>query len=249
MTILLEKAREAVARHEDEFMDSEYARILAHAMSQVPSSSRPLVYQLIDKVAASVTPLASSTAEIYTALGRQELDTPAMFQRIVAEAGSAPPYQPQAPGVVSEPLPGMSIVVGHGPWLEALAVLGVNRTLTQDAVQVLERHANDPTFRDVIVRALVHQPAWQGRDCWKTSCSRVMEAFPDDAVKRQLIADLLTGELAGLPRAEFIKALDELRKERESEIEPEIRIALGLVTINAQLARVHTTPVGRKLFE
>jgi hypothetical protein len=68
-------------------------------------------------------------------------------------------------------------------------------------------------------------------------------------VKRQLIADLLTGELADLPRAEFIKVLDDLRKERKSEIEPEIRIALGLVIINAQLARVHTTQVGHQLFD
>jgi len=249
MTILLEKVREAVARHEGEFMDREYARILAHAMSQVPDSSRSVVYKLIDKVAASVTPLASSTAEIYAALGRQHLDTPAMFQRIVAEAASAPPYQPQAPEVVSEPLPGMSIVIDHGPWLEALAVVGVNRTLTQDAVGVLERHADDPTFRDVIVRALVHQTAWHGWNCWKTSCGRILEASPDNAAKRQLVSDLLTEELAGVPRAEFVKAMDELRKERETEIEPEIRIALGLVMINAQLARVHTTPVGSQLFE
>jgi hypothetical protein len=249
MTILLEKAREAVASHDDEFMDSEYARILAHAMSQVPDFSRPLVFQLIDKVAASVTPLASSTAEIYTTLGRQRLDTPAMLQWIVTKAAATPLYQPQAPGVVPEPLPGMAIVVGHGPWLEALAVLGADRTLTPEAVGVLEKHANDPTFRDVIVRALVRQPASQGRACWKTSCSQILKAFSDDAVERQLVSDLLSEELASLPRAEFIQALNELRKERESEIEPEIRIALGFATINAQLARVRTTPVGRQLFE
>jgi hypothetical protein len=249
MTILLEKAQDAVTRHADEFIDSEYTRILAHAMRQVPDSSRPLVYQLIDLVAAGVTPLASSTAEIYTTLGRQGLDTPAMLQWIITEAAAAPLYQPQARGIVSEPLPGMSIVVGHGPWLEALAVLGANRTLTQVAVEILEKHANDPSLRDVIVHALVRQPAWRGRGCWKTGCSRILEALSDDAVKRRLVSDLLSEELADLPRAEFIKALDELRKERESEIEPEIRIALGLATINAQLARLRTMPVGRQLFE
>lgn len=73
-------------------------------MSQVPVASRPLVYQLIGQVTAGVTPRASSTAEMYTALGRQKLDTPEMFQRIVDEAKSTPPYWPQDPGLVAEPL-------------------------------------------------------------------------------------------------------------------------------------------------
>jgi hypothetical protein len=60
---------------------------------------------------------------------------------------------------------------------------------------------------------------------------------------RQLVSDVLAERLAGLPRAEFVVALDKLREERASEMEPEIRIALGLARINAQLARVHTTPV------
>jgi hypothetical protein len=52
-----------------------------------------------------------------------------------------------------------------------------------------------------------------------------------------------------LPRGEFLAALEQLRKERASESEPEVRIALGLATINAQLARVRTTPIGSQLFE
>lgn len=249
MTILLDKARGAVARHGDEFVDTEYARILAHAMGQVPLESRPLVYQLIDMVAAGVTPIASSTAEMYTALGRQGLETPAMFEEIVAEANAAPPYQPQNPGVVAEPLPGLSIVVSHGPWLEALAVLGADRPLTPQAIKILENHANDPSLRDIVLRALVRQPPWLSQQCWKTSCSRMLKAFPEDGTKRQLASDLLAEKLASLPRSEFLVALEQLRSERASESEPEVRIALGLAATNAQLARVRTTPVGSQLFE
>jgi hypothetical protein len=249
MTILLDKAREALARHDDAFITTEHARILAHAMGQVPVDSRQVAYRLIEMVAVTVTPLASSTAEMYTALGRQGLDTPAMFQQIVAQASAAVPYQPQSPQLAAEPLPGLSIVVGHGPWLEALAVLGANRSLPPESIRVLENHANDPSVRDTIVRALAHQAAWLDQQCWKTSCSRMLGAFPEDGAKRQLAADVLAEKLARLPRAEFLVALEGLRKERASETEAEVRIALGLARINAQLARVRTTPVGSQLFE
>jgi hypothetical protein len=249
MTILLTKAQEAVARRDGKFMDLEYARILAHGMSQVPVPSRPLVYRLIDLVVSTVTPISSFTAEMYCALGRQRLDTPAIFQRIVAEASAAPPYQPQNPALVAEPLPGMSIVVGYGPWLEALAVIGAERPLSPQAISILESHANDPTLREIIFRALLHQPAWNNQQCWKASCNATLKAFPENAVRRQLTSDLLAEKLSTLPRGAFLPALEELRKERASETEPEVRIALGLATINAQLARVRTTPVGSQLFE
>jgi len=249
MNTLLEKATDAVARDDGAFMDTEYARILAHGMRQVTEPSRPLVYRLIDMVAARVTPLASSTAEMYTALGRQGLATPAMVQKIVAHAAVAPPYRPEEPGVVSEPLPGMAIVVGYGPWLKALAVLGTAQPLPQAAIEILEEHANDPTLRDTILRALVRHPPWNKESCWTASCGRTLRAFPDDAAKRQLVSDLLAERLAGLPRGECLAAIEALHKERESETEPEIRIALGLAAINAQLARVRVTPLGDQLFE
>lgn len=237
---LLSKASEAVARQDRVFMDTEYARILAHAMNQVPSPSRPLVYLLIALVAAGVTPLSSSTAEMYTALVRQRLDTPAMVDQIMAEASAAPLYTPADPGVVSEPLPGASIVVGYGPWLEALAILGTDRPLTPPAVDVLERHVDDPNLRDIIIRALAGQRSAHEASCWKTSCSQTLGAYPRDGTKRQLASDLLAQELAGLPREEFVGALQRLRQERASETEPEVRIALGLATMNAQVARVRT---------
>ena len=247
--ILLGKAQEAVNRHDGEFLDSEYARILAHGMSQVPVASRLLVYQLIAKVTAAVTPMSSSTAEMFTALARQRLDTPEMFQRIVGEAKAAPPYRPQDPSLVAEPLPGLSIVVGYGPWLEALAVVATQRPISQQEIVLLEMHANDPSLRDLIVRGLALQPGLFGHECWKAKCGPELGGFPTDGAMRQLAADILAERLANLPRAEFNLALEKLREERTSEIEPEVRIALGLARINAQEARIHTTPIGNQLFE
>lgn len=246
---LVEKARDAVVRKQPDFVDTEHARILAHAMSQIPTASRPVVYELIDLVTGSVTPMASSTAEIYTALGRQKLETPAMFQRIVEEARAAPPYRPESPDVIAEPLPGLSIVVGHGPWLEALAVLGANRILPRKAIEILQQHANDPSVRDDIVRALAHQPEILGTPCSSSSCCRILRVFAKDGPMRQLASDVLAEKLAALPRKEFLDVLQSLRNERASEIEPEVRIALGQTIINAQLARVRTTPVGSQLFQ
>jgi hypothetical protein len=249
VTILLKAAQEATDRSEGVFMDTEYARILAHAMTQVPDASRPLAYRLIERVTASTTPKASSTAEMYTALARQGLDTPAMFQQVVALAGAAPSYQPLNPDLVAEPLPGMSIVVGYGPWLHALAVIATQRDVPPNAIEVLERHAVDPTHHDVIVRALVRQPGRLGDRCWEARCGRILKAFPTDSAKRQLAADVLSERLAALPRSEFLAALEKLRKERDAESEPEIRIALGVATVNAQLARVRTPSTGSALFQ
>src|SRR5262249_22808157 len=93
IAMLLEKAQQAVDRNAGEFIDTEYARILAHAMEQVREASRPLVYKLIEMAAAGVTPTASSTAEMYTALGRRGLEPPAMFDWILEQASAAPPYR------------------------------------------------------------------------------------------------------------------------------------------------------------
>ena len=247
--ILLKKAQEAVNRHDGEFVDTEYVRILAHGMSQVPVASRALVYQLINRVTAGVTPMASSTAEMYTALGRLKLETPQMFRQIVELARSAPPYRPQDSALVAEPLPGMSIVVGHGPWLEALAVLAADRSISQHEVEILEEHADDPSLRSQIVHALARQPRLFDEECWKTKCGRELGSSPRDGAMRQLISDILSERLASIPRGDFIIALERLQEERASETEPEIRIALSLARINSQLARVRTIPTGSQLFE
>jgi len=72
----------------------------------------------------------------------------------------------------------------------------------------------------------------------------MLKAFPKDGAKRQLASDLLAEKVVSLLRGDFLAALEGLRKERASETELAVRIALGLATINAQLARGRTTPVG-----
>jgi hypothetical protein len=225
-------------------MDSEYARILAHAMSQVPAASRDVVYRLIDLVAADVTPQSSSTAEIYLALARQQLDTPAMFQRIVDNARAAAAYRPEDPTAVAEPLPGISIVVGYGPWLAALSAIGAQRALTPEAIDILEQHAEDPSLRGTIVRALAHQERYQSIDFVP-----LLRSFPKEGAKRALTVDVLSERLGALPREQFLPVLQKIRQERSTSIEPEIRIALGQLAINSQLARVRTPSYGDWLFE
>ena len=249
MSILLEKAREIATNSNGEFMDIEYARILAHAMSQIPVASRPMVYQMIDMVTETMTPLASSTAEIYTTLVYQQLEKPEMLHKIITHASAAPPYRPQNQSQIAEPQPGMTIVVGYGPWIYALAVLGTQRALPPKAIEVLESHSNNPIYHDVIVRALIRQPAWRDKLCWKNNCSLIFKDYQKDAAKRQLTSDLLAEKLSILPQNDFQLALKEIRKERAIEIEPEVRIALGLAIVNARLARVRTAEFGIQLFE
>ncbi|MPZ44223.1 MAG: hypothetical protein GEV05_12615 [Betaproteobacteria bacterium] len=246
MQTLLAKAKEAIDRDEDIFMDSEYARVLAHGIHQVPASSRPLVYRLIARVAAHRTPLSSTVAEIYTVLARQGFETDKMLLDIIDRAKLAKPESMTA----ELPLQGMAIVVGPGPWLEGLAIVGTRRRLPPDAVAVLERHSTDPAFRDVIIRALSQQPAWDiARQCWTNTCSQVLKAYDRDSAKRKLASDLLAEGLAALPRDQLLDALKSLDRERSSESEPEIRIAIGSARIAAQVARVRTTPIERRLFE
>ena len=71
----------------------------------------------------------------------------------------------------------------------------------------------------------------------------------NDGDQRQLASDILAEKLASLPRFEFLVELEELRKERASEIEPEVRFALGLAIINVQRNRVRATWIGDELFE
>ena len=247
--MLLAKARDAINRRDDAFMDSEYARILAHAVSQVPPTSRTEVYKLIEQVAAQRPPLSSAVAEIYTALGRQQLDTPDMFQQVVMRAKSAPRYQSHKGGTVVEAQPGVAVVVGYGPWLEALAVLGNHRTLPLDAIATLKARANGPTMEQIVVQALSKQPGFAKQTCWTSSCAKLFKAFGHDSTKRRLTVNLQAENLAKLPHLEFLAALKTLESERALEAEPEIRIALGMTRVAAQLARVRTVLIGSQLFE
>jgi hypothetical protein len=172
-----------------------------------------------------------------------------MYAQIVAQAKAAAPYKVEGPALVSEPLPGMSIIVGHGPWLEALAVLAADRQISKEEIEILEAHANDPSLRTEIIHALAHQDGLFSKACWKTDCSHELAAYPNNGALRQIASDVLAERLAALPWTEFVMALKKLRDERLSEPEPEVRIALGLTRINAQLSRIRTIRVGDELFE
>lgn len=248
MTILLTKAQEAITKKNGSFMAGEYARILAHAMSQVSMESRTLVYELIEQVTTQRSPMSSTLAEIYTTLIRQGFATENMLQHILQQARSAPPYKPHNPDMVMEPLPGLAIIIGYGPWLEALAVLGTLKHLSPEAIEILEARASDPALRDTIISALSNQPKWANQTCWKSSCIKMLKSISQDSNKRQLATRIMAENLSKLTHADFLTALKALEEERAAEIEPEIRIALGSLRITSQLARVRTIPIGSRLF-
>ena len=232
---LLQRAREALGRDDDVFMDSEYARILAHGMTQVPESSRALVYQLIERVGAKRPPMSTTMAEIYSALTRQRLETDAMVRRIIEQASTARPGQAN---VAQAPVPGLMIVVGPGPWLYALGVLGTTRELPEPALKTLEEHAGDPGLEAVIVRALRNQPSWAKHRCWQSGCRRVLADGAHASGHRVGLVSLISAALAQAPRDEFMRAMQSLDAERRNELEPELRIALGQVRVTAMEARV-----------
>ena len=232
---LLQKAREALARDQDVFMDSEYARILAHGITQVPEPSRALVYQLIERVGTTRPPMSTTMAEIYSTLARQRMATDAMVQRIIERASAAKPRQTN---VAQGPVPGLVIIVGPGPWLYALGVLGTTRELPESALMVLEAHAGDPGLEAIIVRAFLNQPGWSKHQCWKTGCRRVLAEAAHAADRRALWVSLMSASLAQAPREEYLRAMQILDAERRDELEPELRIALGQVRVNATQARV-----------
>jgi hypothetical protein len=231
---LLMKAQEAVERGADEFVDSEYARILAHGMSQVPEASRGLVYELIDRIGRHRPAMSGTMAEIYAALARQKLETNGMVQRIIAQASLA---KPSDAFQTTSPAPGLQIVVGPGPWLYALAVLGTHRTLPDAAVAVLEKHAANPGLRAAIARALLNQTVWRSYRCWETGCRDVLVAQVQDAERRSLLVGVIVEALGRISLPQFQQAMQRLDDERRSEIEPEVRIALGRIRVEARAAR------------
>lgn len=232
---LLQKAREALAREDDVFMDSEYARILAHGITQVSEPSRALVYQLIERVGAKRPPMSTAIAEIYSTLARQRMATDVMVQRIIERASAAKPRQTS---VAQGPVPGLAIVVGPGPWLYALGALGTTRELPQSALMVLEAHAGDPGLEAIVVRAFLNQPGWSKHRCWKTGCRRMLAGAAHAANRRALWVSLMATALAQAPREEYLRAMQSLDAERRDELEPELRIALGQVRVNATQDRV-----------
>ncbi|MCC8985531.1 MAG: caspase family protein [Nitrospira sp.] len=238
LDILLENANKIIASGDISFISGEYARILAYAMSQIPKESHETIYRLIDQVTRNLHQRSSGLAEIYFALAEQGLETKAMVQHILNQAKLAPPFQPHAPDTVVESQPGITIMVGYGPWLKALADLGTQRPLSADAINVLESRASDPALNETIVRALSAQTKWSEIQCWENNCSKFLMEFARDSSMRELATNVLAANLARLPYVEFQKALKALNDERVEENEVEIRVSLGLIRVNSQLSRI-----------
>jgi hypothetical protein len=241
---LVNTARDRLRKTESDFEDSEYARILAHGMSQVPPAQREPVFALIERIANSVTPMSMSTAEMYAALGRQRLDPEGMLAKVRDRAAKAKPYAPADPGVAVGPTPGMTIVVGPGPWVVALAVFGGNRQLGTKEVAILRAHVANPALRDVIVPALVRQEQEAPEDMIVGLWERRLAALATDSQSRGTEQAIMAGYLAARTWPEFIRLVEQLRNRRAESQEPELRIALGAIVVDAWIARSRVTPRG-----
>ena len=245
---LVATARERSGKADIDFEDSEYARILAHAMSQIPPAQREPAHVLIERVANSVTPMSMSSAEMYAALGRQHLDPEGLLAKVRERAAKAKPYTAADPGVAVGPAPGMTIVVGPGPWVAALAVFGSNRQLGTEEVAVLRAHLANPALRDVIVPALVRQEREAPADTIIGLWERRLAALATDSRSRGTEQAIMAGYLAARPWPEFTRLLEQLRKKRAESQEPELRIALGAIVVDALIARSRVLPRGAQLF-
>lgn len=247
--LLVAAARHALAKPERDFEDSELSRILAHALSSVPAADRSIIYRLIALTTADLTPMASTTAEIYATLARQRLDTPAMFAHVERQARLAKPYTLADPATARETLPGMTIAVGAGPWIAALAQFAESRPLPPQDIAALRGQLINPVLRQIVIRALAAQensadarnpvPGWLGQ---LAACVR-------NASDRAIRQTVITQHLAAMPRPQFEATIASLRKARAATIEPELRIALGAVLADAPYWRVRPAERGLGLFE
>jgi hypothetical protein len=245
---LVVSARSGMAKADIDFEDSELARILAHAMGQIPTADRPVAFALIDRVASNVTPMSTATAEMYGALGSQSLDPPGMLNKVEAQAFKAKPFAPDNRGIIMEPMPGLAIVVGPGPWLAALAQYGRTRLLPARDVALLRDHVADPSLRDLIVPALVRQEGAEPLDALAGSWVRRLAALPRDSRARGTEQAIIVGDLAARPWSQFTTLTEWLRELRAGAEEPELRVALGAIIIEAQIARCKPVPRGIALF-
>lgn len=247
--LLLAEVRASLEKPERDYFDSDLARVMSHDMGLVPEGQRGPVYRLIALVAADVTPKSGSTAEMYAALARQGLDRPGMLAATSRQAALAPPYRPGAedPGAG---LPGMTIVVGHGPWIAALAEFGRTRRLSTADVAVLRAQLDDPTLHNLILPALVAQePAPPAGADPVVRWVEGLAACTTDSAARRLRRDVITSMLAAMPRARYIDYLGRLRAARAVGTEPEVRVALGEIMSDATYRRVRPPTTGLQLSE
>ena len=229
---LVDRARAGAARQELEFFDNEVARVLAHAIADVPTDRREDVYRLIGRVEGSITPISGTLAEIYGSLGRTGFGRPGMLEKVIAQLSTAVSKRSEmvADG---DKVPAIEIVSGGiVPWAWALAAFAQHQKLSPEATKLLGLVAPVVPFRSDVEVAIANQGAManQGNDasrCKGNVCTDPLTHSPNDAKSRELAADLLAIAIAGLPYERFNAAIAELEKRRRAEVEPEARIALG----------------------
>ncbi len=226
---LIGSARVAGSRKELEFFDNEVARVLAHAMADVPNDDRDVAYVLFDRVGASITPISGTMAEIY--------DRPGMLDKVIVQLEQAASRRRAQSTAEDDKLPAMEIVVGGtGPWAWALAAFGQNRKLPAGPTDLLRRVAPVVSFKEDVEKALVNQVDSIDR-CGNGLCVDPLTKSPTDSARRDIAADLLALAIAKLPRDKFEASIRELRRRRDNEIEPEARMALGQAIAGAQAWR------------
>lgn len=234
---LITAAKRSLEKNQRDFPDAERARVLSHAMRSVPLTDRPSIYALIDLVAKDVTPMSSATAEMYAALGRQKLDRPGMLEHVANQARFAQANSHGSSNTATEPMPGMTILVGRGPWVLALAEYAQNRILPDADVAILRKHLTDPALRHVVIKALVKQERMRVPNASFTSwIDRLREART--ARERSMWQNIVSQDLGSMPRSAYLAAIKTIRASRDEEREPEIRIALGMVLAEAALLRI-----------
>jgi hypothetical protein len=220
---LVEQARGGAARQELEFFDNE----IAHAIADVPSDRRDVVYRLVERVEGSITPISGTLAEIYGSLGRAGLDRPGMLEKVTAQLSTAVSKRSGTAAVDDDKLPAMEIVSGGtAPWAWALAAFGQHQNLTPEATNLLRSVVLVVPSKDDVEVAIAHQ----GNDvspCAGTVCTDPLTHSAADSKSRNLAADLLAISIARLPYERFNAAIAELNERRKAELEPEARIALG----------------------
>lgn len=234
---LVTDAKNSLAKSDRDFVDADRARVIAHAMRRVPATDRASVYELIDVVTNDVAPMSMMTAEIYAALGRQKLDRPGMLEHVSAQAKLAKPHRPGGSDASKEVSPGLTILVGPGPWVDALAQFGQNRPLPDADVAVLREHSADPFLRRTATRALVEQERLRRPDA-------STELWTDHLFKsrtareRTMWENMISEALASIPRQDFLAAMESIRTNRARQREPEIRISFGTILAEAPMLRV-----------
>jgi hypothetical protein len=239
---LTEQAAAAANRQELEFFDNELARVLAHAMADVPEEKRGGVYRLIDRVGTSITPMSGTMAEIYGALGRNGCARPGMLEKVIGQLEQAASRRREE-AADDDKLPAMQITVGGtGPWAWALAAFGQKEKLSPAAVGLLRRVALVVPFKIDVELAIVKQADFGARRKEDDPVASLANS-PTDSQRRNLEADLLALAIARLPSENFNAAIAGLLQRRKDEVETEVRIALGQAVAGARSRRY--SPVRR----